>query len=140
LGEITMPKMFVHSPQGTFTAEARVRVASALTDLGLECEHLADTERVRAGIWVFFTEHAPDAVFRSGAVAPGPIMSLFVYTLKGGLDDASTQRLIAEATAILGKYAAGISGDQVPLYVGIQEIPEERWGMYGKHVSLAALR
>jgi phenylpyruvate tautomerase PptA (4-oxalocrotonate tautomerase family) len=139
MGEGSMPKMFVHSPQGTFTAEARVRVAAALTDLGLACERLADTERVRAGIWVFFTEHAPDDVFCAGEIAPGPIMSLIVYTLEGGLDGASKQRLIAEATAILGKHA-GLSGDRVPLYVAIQELPEESWGMYGKQVSLAALR
>jgi len=32
-----MPKLFVHAPQGTFTAEARARVAAALTDLGITC-------------------------------------------------------------------------------------------------------
>lgn len=134
-----MPKMFVHSPRGTFSAAARVRVAAGLTDLGLACERLADTEKVRAGIWVFFTEHAPDDVFRGGEIAPGPIMSLIVYTLEGGLDEASKSRLITEATAILGTQA-GLNADQIPLYVGIHEVPEENWGMYGKQVSLAALR
>jgi len=64
-----MPKLFAHSRQGTFTAEARVRVAAALTDLGIACEHLS-----------------------------------------------------------------------VPVYVVIREVPEIDWGMYGKQVSLAALR
>jgi hypothetical protein len=44
-----MPKLFVHTRQGTFTAEARVRVAAALTDLGIACEHLADTARFGPG-------------------------------------------------------------------------------------------
>jgi phenylpyruvate tautomerase PptA (4-oxalocrotonate tautomerase family) len=105
----------------------------------MACEHLADTEKVRAGIWVFFTEHAPDAIFRGGEIAPNSIMSLIVYALEGGLDGASKQRLIAEATAILGEHA-GLSDDQVPVYVVIHEVPEASWGMYGKHVSLAALR
>jgi phenylpyruvate tautomerase PptA (4-oxalocrotonate tautomerase family) len=135
-----MPKMFVHTRHGTFTPEARARVASALTDLGMVCERLPDTAQIRAGVWVFFTEHAPDAIFRGGEIAPSPPMSLIVFALEGGLDGASKKRLIAEATAILGKYAAGMSGEQVPAYVAIREVPEENWGMYGRQVSLAAMR
>jgi phenylpyruvate tautomerase PptA (4-oxalocrotonate tautomerase family) len=138
-GEENMPKMFVHSRQGTFTPEARIRVAAALTDLGMACEHLADTAKVRAGIWVFFTEHAPGAVFSGGQVATNSLMSLVVYALEGGLDGASKQRLIADATAILGEHA-GLNSDEVPVYVVIREVPEVDWGMYGEQVRLAALR
>jgi phenylpyruvate tautomerase PptA (4-oxalocrotonate tautomerase family) len=134
-----MPKMFVHTRQGAFTSEARVRVAAALTDLGMACERLADTAKVRAGIWVFFTEHATDAIFSGGQIAPNPMMSLIIYALEGGLDGASKQRLIADATAILGKHP-GSNGNRVPVYVVINEVPEVDWGMYGKQVSLAALR
>jgi phenylpyruvate tautomerase PptA (4-oxalocrotonate tautomerase family) len=134
-----MPKMFVHTIKGAFTSEARVRVAAALTDLGMACERLADTAKVRAGIWVFFTEHATDAIFSGGQIAPNPMMSLIIYALEGGLDGASKQRLIADATAILGKHA-GSNGNQVPVYVVIHEVPGVDWGMYGKQVSLAALR
>lgn len=134
-----MPKMFVHTRQGTFTPEARLRVAAALTDLGMACEHLADTAKVRAGVWVFFTEHTADAVFSGGAVAANPLIGLIVNTIEGGVDGASRQRLIAGATAILAENA-GLKGDQVPVYVVIRVVPEEDWGMYGKQVSLAALR
>ena len=134
-----MPKLFAHSRQGTFTAEARVRVAAALTDLGIACERLADRAKVRAGVWVFFTEHAPDAVFSGGEIAPDSMIGLVVYALEGGLDAESKQRLIAGATAILGEHAES-NGDQVPVYVVIREVPEVNWGMYGKQVSLAALR
>jgi phenylpyruvate tautomerase PptA (4-oxalocrotonate tautomerase family) len=138
-GEENMPKMFVHSRQGTFTPEARIRVAAALTDLGMACEHLPDTAKVRAGIWVFFSEHAPDAVFSGGQVATNSLMSLVVYALEGGLDGASKQRLIADATAILGEHA-GLNNDEVPVYVVIREVAEVDWGMYGEQVRLAALR
>jgi phenylpyruvate tautomerase PptA (4-oxalocrotonate tautomerase family) len=138
-GDTNMPKMFLHTRQGVFTSETRARVAAALTNLGIACEHLADTEPVRAGIWVFFTEHAPDAIFRGGEIASDGIMTLVVYALQGGLDGESKRRLIAEATAILGEHA-GSNDDQVPLYVVIHEIPEVSWGMFGKQVSLAALR
>ena len=134
-----MPKLFVHSRQSTFTAEARVQVAAALTDLGIACERLADRANVRAGVWVFFTEHAPDAIFSGGQIAPDSMVGLVAYALEGGLDAESKQRLIAGATAILGEHAEAKSG-QVPVYVVIREVPEVNWGMYGKHVSLAALR
>ena len=48
-----MPKLFVHAPQGTFTAKARAGAAAALTDLGIACERLADTPKVRAGSGCF---------------------------------------------------------------------------------------
>jgi phenylpyruvate tautomerase PptA (4-oxalocrotonate tautomerase family) len=134
-----MPKMFVHTREGTFTAEARLRVAAALTDLGMACERLADTAKIRSGVWVFFTEHAPDAIFSGGEIASGPLIGLIVNTIEGGLDGASRQRLIAGATDILAEHA-GLKGDQVPVYVVIRVVPEEDWGMYGKQVSLAALR
>ena len=134
-----MPKMFVHTRQGTFTAEARLRVAAALTDLGMACEHLADTAKVRAGVWVFFTEHATDAIFSGGEIAANSLIGLVVNALEGGLDATSKQRLIAGATAILSEHA-GLKSDQVPVYVVIHEVPEEDWGMYGAQVSLAALR
>ena len=61
-----MPKMFLHAPQGAFTAEARASVAAELGELGMACERLIDTPQIRAGIWVYFVEHAPDTVFRAG--------------------------------------------------------------------------
>jgi phenylpyruvate tautomerase PptA (4-oxalocrotonate tautomerase family) len=134
-----MPKLFVDSRQGTFTAEARVRVAAALTNLGIACERLADTAKVRAGVWVFFTEHASDSIFSGGQVAPSSLIRLVVYALEGGLDAGSKQRLIADATAILDQHAES-NDDQVTVYVVIREVPEVNWGMYGKQVSLAALR
>lgn len=81
-----MPKMFIHAPHGTFTPESRKKIAYSLTDLGMACEHLLDTPQVRAGVWVYFSEHPTDSVFRSGHVAEQRIMSLLIYALKGGLD------------------------------------------------------
>ena len=134
-----MPKLFVDSSQGSFTAEARGRVAAALTNLGIACERLADTPKVRAGVWVIFTEHQSDAMFSGGQIAANPLIRLLVFALEGGLDAQSKQRLIADATAILSEHAES-TGGPVTIYVVIQEVPEVNWGMYGKQVSLAALR
>jgi hypothetical protein len=119
-----VPKMFLHAPQGAFTAEARARVAAELTELGMACERLIDTPQIRAGIWVYFVEHAPHTVFRAGRQAAEPIMSLKVYALQGGFDAETKTRMVTEATAILGKYSK-TDGCQVPAYIGILEVPEE---------------
>jgi phenylpyruvate tautomerase PptA (4-oxalocrotonate tautomerase family) len=134
-----MPKMFIHAPAGTFTTETRAQVAAALTDLGMSCERLADTETVRKGVWVFFSEHARDAVFSGGRPADGPLVGLVVYALEGGLDGAARKRLIAGATSII-KAGVATGVGMPPVYVSIQETPEIDWGMNGEQVSLADLR
>jgi len=105
---------------GAFTAEARAKVAAELTELGMACERLIDTPQIRAGIWVYF-------------------MSLKVFALKGGFNAETKTRMVVEATAILGKYSK-TDGGQVPAYVGILDVPEENWGMYGQQVHLAAMQ
>jgi phenylpyruvate tautomerase PptA (4-oxalocrotonate tautomerase family) len=65
-------------------------------------------------------------------------MSLKVYALRGGFNAETKTRMVAEATAILGKYSKTDDGE-VPAYIGILEVPEENWGMYGKQVHLEAM-
>jgi phenylpyruvate tautomerase PptA (4-oxalocrotonate tautomerase family) len=134
-----MPKLFVDSPRGTFSAGARGQVAAALTNLGIACERLADTEKIRAGVWVFFADHEPDAIFSAGQIASAPLIRLLVLALEGGLDGSSKERLIADATNILSEHAESTNGPAT-VYVVIREVPEVNWGMNGKQVSLAALR
>lgn len=134
-----MPKMFVHAPESVFDADARKRVAAALTDLGLACERLPDTPEVRNSVWVFFADHAPDAIFTGGRMASSPVVSLTIYTLDGGLDGPAKRKLIAGATSILGEHGA-LPNDPVPAYVVVREVSEADWGMFGSTVSLAALR
>lgn len=133
-----MPKMFVRSTEGTFPAHVRWGVASALTDLGMACEQLADRAAVRDGVWVLFSEYRPDSVFRGGAAAASATVVLEVFALEGGLDTAARTRLIAESTEILGTHA--VSDSDVPVFVVINETPEADWGMLGKQVELETLR
>jgi phenylpyruvate tautomerase PptA (4-oxalocrotonate tautomerase family) len=121
-----------------FSPPRLARVAAELTDLGMACER-ADTPAIRSGVWVFFAEHEPDAVFSGGELASRPIIALLINAIKGGLDDPAKKRLIEEGTAILGKHAA-VGEGKVPAYVAIQDIPEINWGMYGKQVDLSAMR
>ena len=74
-----------------------------------------------------------------GRTALDSMVALVAYTREGGLDAESKEKLIAGATAILSEHAE-TKGAEVPVYVVVRQVPEVNWGMYGKQVSLAALR
>lgn len=71
-----MPKMIVHAPAGTFDASARRQVATALTELGLDCESLPPSPLMKSSVWTFFNDYAADAVFMGGEPATLKIVSL----------------------------------------------------------------
>ena len=133
-----MPKLIIHSPAGTFDAPNRQRVAGALTTLGLDCEALPFSPMVRSTVWTYFADYAAEAVFMGDEPARLPVVTLQIYVLAGGLDDAGKRKLIEGATAILDRRPDGTS--VAPVYVVIHEVPEENWGIFGKQADLAALR
>ena len=133
-----MPKLIVHSPTGTFDAADRQRVAGAQTTLGLDSEALPSSPMVRSTVWTYFADYAADAVFMGAEPARLPVVTLQIYVLASGLDDASKRRLIEGATGILDRRPDGTS--VAPVYVVIHEVKEENWGIFGKQADLAALR
>jgi phenylpyruvate tautomerase PptA (4-oxalocrotonate tautomerase family) len=133
-----MPKLIIHSPAGTFDAADRQRVAAALMALGLNCEALPPSPMVRSTVWTYFAEYAAGAVFMGDEPARLPVVTLQIYVLAGGLDDAAKRKLIEGATAILDLRPDG--NRVAPVYVVIHEVAEESWGIFGKQADLAALR
>ena len=133
-----MPKLIIHAPAGTFDMADRQRVAGALTTLGLACEALPSSPMVRSTVWTYFADYAADTVFMADEPARLPVVTLQIYVLAGGLDDAGKRTLIEGATAILDRRPNGTV--IAPVYVVIQEVAEENWGIFGKQADLAALR
>jgi phenylpyruvate tautomerase PptA (4-oxalocrotonate tautomerase family) len=133
-----MPKLIIHSPAGTFDAADRQRVAGALTTLSLDCETLPSSPIVRSTVWTYFADFAADAVFMGDEPTRLPVVTLQIYVLAGGLDDAGKRKLIEAATVILDRRPDGTS--VAPVYVVIHEVKEENWGIFGKQADLAALR
>ena len=133
-----MPKLLIHSPAGTFDAADRQRIAGALMGLGLDCETLPPSPRVRSTVWTYFADYAADAVFMGNEPARLPVVTLQIYVLAGGLHTAGKRKLIEGATAILDRRPGGTS--IAPVYVVIHEVAEENWGIFGKQADLAALR
>lgn len=134
-----MPKIFIQAPATAYGTEARLTIAAELTQLGMTCEKLADTDKVRNGVWVVFQDVPTGNFFSGGGIAASPPTIITVYALKGGLDDASREMFITESAAIIGRHDR-IGAGTTRLFTTIHEIDEHSWGMDGKTVSLAGLR
>ncbi len=133
-----MTKLIIRSPEGTFDAVDRQRVAGALTTLGLECEALPSSPMVRSTVWTYFAEYAPDTVFMGNEPARLPVVTPQIYVLAGELDAIGKRELLEGATAFLDRHPYGTS--VAPMYVVIHEVPEKNWGISGKQADLAGLR
>lgn len=133
-----MPKIIIHSPEGTFDGDARRSVVVELTDFALDCEALPRSPFVKSTVWTYFVSYARDAVFMGDQPAYAGIVSAQVFTIEGGLDQAAKARLIAGLTEILNRHSE--RSEPAPIYVVVHEVPEENWGIFGKTADLAALR
>lgn len=134
-----MPKIFIHASQGTFDPAARQAVASALTNLSLECERLPKSPLVTSSVWTYFNDYPAEAVFVGNAPASLKPVSVQVYALEGGLEAADRRRLIEDATAILAPHCQ-VGGSPVPVFIVIHEVRESHWGFCGRNGDLAAMR
>jgi phenylpyruvate tautomerase PptA (4-oxalocrotonate tautomerase family) len=133
-----VPKLIIHSPAGTFTAEERRQIAGGLTALGITCERLPRSQFVESTVWTYFNEYDADAVLMGTAPAWVRVVTLQIYVIAGGLDSSGKQRFIEGATAILDRRPSDEA--LAPVYVVINEIAEENWGFCGTQANLEALR
>jgi len=133
-----MPKIFIHSPEGTFDVGQRQRVAQELTDFALACEALPASPFVKSTVWTYFNEYAANDVFMGHVPATAKVISAQIYVLEGGLDAQAKKRLIEGVTEILGR-KAGLEG-RIPAFLVIHETPELNWGIFGGNGNLAAVR
>ncbi len=60
--------------------------------------------------------------------------------MEGGLDSESRTQLIAFLTQAAGRHAGIPPGERIPVFVSIRDVPVHNWGMFGKAVTLDALR
>lgn len=133
-----MPKIFIHSPEGTFSAASRRKVAAEITDFALNSEGLPASPYMKSNVWIYFREYAQDEVFLGERPATLSVISVQFYAIEGGLDERSRPELIKGVTQILGRNA-GLAG-RLPVFVALHELPERNWGSFGANPSLAAMR
>jgi phenylpyruvate tautomerase PptA (4-oxalocrotonate tautomerase family) len=133
-----MPKIIIHAPVGAFDAAARQGIAKNLTNFALDCERLPKSPFVKSTVWIYFNEHARDAVFMGEQPASLSVVSVQIFVIAGGLDADAKKKLIKGTTEIFGQHLCVT--EPVPVYIVVHEIAEANWGIFGENPDLAALR
>ncbi|WP_332770668.1 tautomerase family protein [Phenylobacterium sp.] len=125
-----MPNIVIRTPEGVFDAEARARLAKAVTDVAKTVEQGGDDPQQAALTWVLIDEFKPGTFFAGGADPLErliPIVVFFHYPA-GVLDDvarADAARLLQEAIS-----AAKPVGDPRPVMTSVlmREVADGTWG------------
>jgi phenylpyruvate tautomerase PptA (4-oxalocrotonate tautomerase family) len=135
-----MPKVYINYPEGTFPGNAMDSLADEITAYAPTLEKLPDTPYVRSNIWIYAKEYAAGRVYHGGKAGGTNIISFEVNAIEGGLDPEAKKQMIAFLTEAVRKHSGIPAGERVPVFVLIRDVPASNWGMFGKQVSLNALR
>jgi phenylpyruvate tautomerase PptA (4-oxalocrotonate tautomerase family) len=131
-----MPKIYIKFPQGTFSQEAKNKLAEELTTIALRIENLPNTPFVRSTVWIYMNQYPESDVFHGGKPGGTKVVSVEVNAFKGGLDTPAKKLLIEEFTQNIG-YHAGFPTDRLyPVYIVIRDVEETDWGIFGKTITL----
>jgi phenylpyruvate tautomerase PptA (4-oxalocrotonate tautomerase family) len=140
-----VPLIFMHYPKGTFSQAALISLADEITTIGLDCEKLPNTAFVRSTTWIYANELPPSSVFVGGRPrgiedADTKVISIEVNVFEGGLGDAAMQALIERMTDTVRVHASTAPGQPTPVYILIREVAPTHWGVFGRRITLEALR
>jgi len=135
-----MPKIYINYPEGAFPENAIDSLADEITNYAPEFEKLPDTPYVRSNIWIYAKEYAAKRVYHGGKAGGTKVISFEVNVIEGGLDAEAKKQFIAFLTDSVRKHAGIPPEERVPVFVLIRDVPAQNWGMFGKPVTLDALR
>ena len=134
-----MPFIKMHFPEGTFTSSALDALAAKVSKDGGDLEKLADDPFVRSTTWVYAHEYDPAKVYHGGKPGGTKVITVELSALQGGFDAATKAVLIKRVTDAVAE-AAGLTGDILPIYVLIHDVPPQSWGFSGKPLSFEQLQ
>jgi phenylpyruvate tautomerase PptA (4-oxalocrotonate tautomerase family) len=135
-----MPRSTSTIQREHFPENAIDSLADEITNYAQKLEKLPNTPYVRSNIWVYAKEYAADRVYHGGKAGGTKVISFEVNVIEGGLDAEAKKQLIAFLTEAVRKHAGIPLEELVPLFVLIRDVPDQNWGMFGKPVTLDALR
>ena len=134
-----MPLIKIHFPEGAFTPQALDMLAAQISKDGGDLEKLADDPFVRSTTWVYAHEYNPAKVYHGGKSGGTKVITVELSALQGGFDAATKAELIKRVTDSVAK-AAGLTGDILPIYVLLHDVPPQSWGFSGKPLSFEQLQ
>ncbi|WP_309642982.1 tautomerase family protein [Phenylobacterium sp.] len=128
-----MPNIIIKAPEGVFDADARARLAKAVTDVAKAVEQIGDDPSHGALTWVLFDEFRPGAFFAGGGDPLEqliPVVVFFRYP-EGVLDDAARADAARRLQEVIS--AAKPAGDLRPVVTSVimTAVPDGAWGGAG---------
>jgi phenylpyruvate tautomerase PptA (4-oxalocrotonate tautomerase family) len=128
-----MPTIIVKAPAGAFDAEARGRLAKALTAVAKTVEQGGDDPRHALVTWVLFDNFEPGRLYAGGADVQDRMIPVVVhFHYPAGVLDAAARtdavRLVQEA---LAEAKAEDDGRPVMSSIIMAEVPDGAWGANG---------
>ena len=137
---MTVPLIFVKTPDHLIPQESRGALAADLVTIGLDVERLPDTPTVRATAWVYFHGYPEGLVFTGDATEPADVITVEVNAFQGGLSEAAKRELVSRFTDAVRNAVATVSGTVASVYVIVRDIPAMNWGVNGNIISLEDIR
>ncbi len=134
-----MPLIKIHFPEDAFTPQALDTLAAQISKDGGDLEKLADDPFVRSTTWVYAHAYDPAKVYHGGKPGGTKVITVELSALQGGFDAATKAELIKRVTDSVAK-AAGLTGDILPIYVLLHDVPPQSWGFSGKPLSFEQLQ
>ncbi len=134
-----MPFIKIHYPEGAFTQTALDTLAARISKDGGDLEKLADDPFVRSTTWVYAHAYDPAQVYHGGKSGGTKVVTVELSALQGGFDVATKAELIERVTAGVAE-AGGYTGEILPIYVLLHDVPPQSWGFSGKPLSFEQLQ
>ena len=135
-----MPLIYVNSPAGTFTDEARDLLAEELTVIALESEKLPMEPFDKSTTWIYFNEIPPERVYHGGKAGGTKVISLEINAFEGGHDTEAKRVLYRRFTETIRTRAGIAANVRVPVYIVLRPVNPENWGVFGGTTSIENLR
>ncbi len=89
--------------------------------------------------WVYALEYDPSKVYHGGKPGGTKVITIELSALQGRFDAATKAKLIKRVTDAVAT-AAGLTGDILPIYVLLHDVPPQSWGFSGKPLSFEQLK
>jgi phenylpyruvate tautomerase PptA (4-oxalocrotonate tautomerase family) len=135
-----MPRSTSTIQREHFPENAIDSLADEITNYAQKLEKLPNTPYVRSNIWVYAKRIRCRQGLSRREAGGTKVISFEVNVIEGGLDAEAKKQLIAFLTEAVRKHAGIPLEELVPLFVLIRDVPDQNWGMFGKPVTLDALR
>ncbi|MFI2744543.1 4-oxalocrotonate tautomerase family protein [Zhouia sp. PK063] len=134
-----MPLIYINCPKGTFSHNAKTKMANQMTEMALEVEKLPKTAFIKSTCWIYFNEYPKENIFHGGYNTGTNVVSLEVNAFKGGLTTIQKKVFIKKFTDCI-HYYMGLNEDVLtPVYIIFRDVEAESWGVFGDTIQLSDL-